>query len=130
MTSEEEMGVYGKTRRVKDWDKYNPMKIKVIPFPEEYMCPLCEEKKEYVFPVTLELCETCAMKVMERKDCYRMYVKTKIDFEKFGLYCHACGKSVPKVHVINTRVCQKCTVKLGKEQKRYQGLLKYARKVI
>ena len=88
MTGTEEMGTYGKTGKIKNWDKYNPMGLRVKPFPSEYMCPLCESQKEYVFPVTLELCDPCALKVMERTDIYRFYVKTKIDFEKFGLYCH------------------------------------------
>ncbi len=129
MTSRSEAGAYGDGgAEIKDWDKYNPLMIKTRPVPVEAVCALCETKREYIFPVTLELCYTCANKIMERKDIYRAYVGKMMDLS--GLYCISCNNWYPTIYKISTRICQKCTYRLGQNQKRYHNILKYARKII
>ncbi len=127
MVSRAERGAYGEGTKITDWDRYNPLGVKTKPFPTETVCPLCDSKREYVFPVTLEVCYKDAERIMERTDVFRKYLGSKLVLN--GQMCLVCGKNTTVIHKINTRICQKCTVKLGRNQKRYQSLLKYARKV-
>jgi hypothetical protein len=126
--SRAERGAYGEGTKIQNWDTYNPLGLKTKPFPTEYICPLCEEKKEFVFPVQLQLCPKCVQKVIERKDIYWVLTKRIVDMS--GNMCLNCGTNSVVTYMVNTRICQKCTTRLGKNQKRYQAMLKYARKVV
>ncbi len=120
--------VYGTGKKITDWKNYSPLRHKVVPFPEEYVCPLCESKADVVFPIALELCEKCKDKVIERTDIWWRTSRKKFDPQ--GFYCLNCGRHVPVIYLYNTRVCNRCTMRLGKNQKRYLNLTKYARKVV
>jgi ribosomal protein S27AE len=126
MPSDEERGAYGTGGKVKNWDKYNPWGYKIKPFKEEYICPLCESKADVVFPITMDLCPRCAEKVMERKDIYWTAEK-KIDVD--GHFCVNCGEFSIVYYTVNTRICNKCTRRLGANQTKYREWLKIARKV-
>lgn len=118
---------FGDETRIRDWNKYNPWKAKMRKFPEEQPCALCDTTSEFIFPIQLDLCEKCIESVAERSDIWRTKIYKKVDFK--GFRCLNCGNVVPIYYSVQTRVCRKCTTRLGKNQKRYHSQTKYARKV-
>ncbi|MEM4104656.1 MAG: hypothetical protein QXF80_06655 [Thermoplasmatales archaeon] len=126
MPSESERGAYGTGRKVKNWEIYNPLGVKIKKFKEESVCAICSSKADFLFPITFDACPSCAEKIMERKDVYWEATK-KIDLS--GHFCNICGNFSIVYYTINTRICHRCTVQLGKQQKRFRELMSIARKV-
>jgi DNA-directed RNA polymerase subunit RPC12/RpoP len=126
MVGMQKRGAYGEGGKIKDWNEYNPWGYKITKFKEESVCAICGSKADVIFPVTIEACPDCAQKIMERKDVY-WTAERKIDIT--GRWCQICGRFSIVYWKINTRICHKCTINLGKNQRQYLEWLKLARKV-
>lgn len=128
MTSANERGAYGRGRQIKNWEKYLPLGRRVQPFPEEKVCALCESKCDVIFPIAVKLCEPCAIRVMGRGDILKRWQR-KMDLT--GYLCDWCGRNTYFPVLMNSRVCNKCTVKLGNQTKNNQIRVRYgARRVV
>jgi hypothetical protein len=113
MPSERERGAYGvgKTLSKDVLDRYNPLGLRIQPFKEEKVCGLCESKCDVIFPVGPKLCQRCAMHAIGRTDVMNRW-RGKLEIN--GYRCDFCGSVVYFTMRVNTRVCNKCTIRLGK----------------
>jgi len=119
MTGDIERGAYGRTRKVRDWGKYNPMGLKFTPFPQEQVCAFCESKADVIFPVNPKLCGACVAKVAGRTDVMRRMTK-RMDLA--GYRCDRCGRTTFFPVVVNTRICHPCTAKMAQKTAHNQYL--------
>jgi hypothetical protein len=111
MVSKEGRGAYGHGRKITDFEHYNPLGVRLKPFPVERVCGLCEGKADVIFPVAPKLCQRCAMHAIGRTDVMN---KWKGQFDISGYKCDFCGTSVYFTMRVNTRACNKCTWRLGR----------------
>lgn len=129
MPSREGRGAYGHGRKLSRevLDNYNPLGLKIVPFPEEKVCGWCQSKKEVVFPIAPRLCERCVQRINGRQDILKNF-KPKIDL--MGYRCDGCGTVTYMPVITNTRICNACTILLGKQVQKNQANLAYgARRV-
>jgi len=99
--------------------KKNIIGVKPIPSGN---CMLCDQEKERVSPVLVDLCPTCARKIYERNT-----VNEKIHFKEklnYNGVCYLCKRKFVHLFEMNIRVCSDC---LFKYLKRNYGEIKIKR---
>lgn len=127
MPSDAERGAYGEGKKIPNWELYNPLGHKITPFPEEQPCALCDSTADVLFPIKMNLCPKCAQSVIERKDIFKRFKSfTRLS----GMKCDKCGEGNIQIYEVSTRICNKCTYKLGRQLKKRREAQKFARKVI
>lgn len=100
----------------------------MTPFPENFRCSICGTNADVAFPIQAKCCGTCAEKLKDYKDGFYRYSGWRLSLN--GHFCEICGKVDIVYHIVNTRICHKCTIKLGKKQHEYQEWRKHVRRVI
>ena len=104
------------------------MGLKVSPFKVERVCAFCESRKDVLFPVSPKLCEACVVRVFGRQDV-KHRGQRKMDLR--GYRCDRCGKNTYFPVIVQTRICNPCTVKLGNQTMSNEIQRKYgARRVV
>ncbi len=118
-------GAYGTGKRVKDWNNYNPLGVKIVPYPYGN-CALCD-KRDIIFPVQLKICERCTHRIAEKPDIMKRIQYRKVVLS--GWYCEVCNAVTPLYFGVNTRICNSCTIRLGKNERKRIQWMERARRV-
>ena len=97
----------------------NPKLKNVKPIPRGN-CMFCDRVEERANPIIVDLCPTCARKVVERNtNDKNIVIKEKVNFNG---RCYLCRRPFWILYTMNVRVCQKCLFKYFK--RRYEEIKK------
>jgi len=79
------------------------------PIPRK-QCAICGKQGDYVYPITLDLCPTCARRFIERSGGETIKVRNeKINYNG---RCYWCGRKISVLYNSNLYVCERCAKKI------------------
>lgn len=91
---------------------------KDLPRPDgNTQCIKCEGNDQ-VFPVTVEVCPQCYVKLNKQTVSN---ISSKVYLDKKSPHCVFCGKKGLRMYMVTGKMCQKCTVKVAEDVRERKG---------